>query len=327
MLELIRPGIQINFMGRRHIWMGLSVVAILATFILLFTKGLNYGIDFTGGAEVQIHVPESWDIGKVRDELEKGDIKGLKVQQIGVPSASQYLIKAQGDEHSLNLVSKHVAEILGKSLKPTEFEIQRVDVVGPAAGSSLRMNGLMSMFFALVCILAYVTMRFDYRYSPGAVLALFHDTMLTVGIFILTQKQFDLQILAALLALIGYSNNDTIIVYDRVRETVHLHPELTIEQAVNRAINETLGRTILTSLCTFFTVFSLWLLGGKVIEDFAFTLMVGIIVGTYSSIFVASSLVVLITHYHDERALRAKMNGTSGKKRRTVTVRPEPKFE
>lgn len=327
MLELIRPGLNIDFVGKRKIWMGLSVIGILLTFVLLATKGLNYGIDFTGGAEVQIHVPTSWDIGKVRDELEKGGVKGLKVQQIGLPEASQYLIKEQGDENALNLVSKHVAEILGKTLKANEFEIQRVDVVGPAAGSSLRMSGILSMFYALICILIYVTFRFDYRYSPGAVLALFHDSVITLGIFVLTQKQFDLQILAALLALIGYSNNDTIIVFDRVRETVHAHPELTIEKAVNRAINETLGRTILTSLCTFLTVFSLWMFGGKVIEDFAFTMMVGIVVGTYSSIFVASSLVIIITHYHDRKLAEQKASGTVGKKRRVVTVRPDPKFE
>ncbi len=327
MIELIRPGIQIDFVGKRNIWMGLSVVAIVGTLLLFFTKGLNYGIDFTGGAEVQLHVPGSWDIGKLRDELENGGIKGLKVQQIGDATANQYLIKAQGEESSLNLVAKQVSEILDKSLKAGEYEIQRVDVVGPAAGSSLRMSGFLSMFYALICILIYVTIRFDYRYSPGAVLALFHDTMLTLGIFILTQKQFDLQILAALLALIGYSNNDTIIVYDRVRETLHQHPELTIDKAVNRAINETLGRTLLTSLCTFITVFALWLLGGKVIEDFAFTLMVGIVVGAYSSIFVASSFVIIISHYHEKRILKLKTHGASPKKKRTVTVRPEPKFQ
>ena len=328
MLELIRPGIQINFMGKRHIWMTISAIAIVATFVLLFTKGLNYGIDFTGGAEVQIDVPGSWDIAKVRSELDTGGIKGLKVQQIGDAAANQYLVKAQGHEDTLNLVAQHVRDILAKSFKPGEFEIQRVDVVGPAAGSSLRMSGFLSMFYALLCILIYVTIRFDYRYSPGAVLALLHDTILTVGIFILTQKQFDLQILAALLALIGYSNNDTIIVYDRVRETVHLHPELTIDKAVNRAVNETLGRTILTSLCTFITVSALWLFGGKVIEDFAFTLMVGIVVGTYSSIFIASSLVIVITHYHDRRAASAAKSGKAGtRKKKVIVVRPEPKFE
>ena len=325
MFELIKPGTQIDFVGKRHIWIGVSVACILLTIVLLFTKGPNYGIDFTGGAEVQVKVPANWDIGKVRHEMEGGGIKDPKIQQIGETEAHQFLIRAKGDEGSLNQISKQVGEALGKTLQPAEFEVQRVDVVGPAAGSSLRMSGFLSMFYALLCILVYVTIRFDYRYSPGAVLALFHDSVITLGVFIVTQKQFDLQILAALLALIGYSNNDTIIVYDRVRETVHSHPELTIERAVNRAVNETLGRTILTSLCTFFTVFALWIFGGKVIEDFAFTLMVGIVIGTYSSIFIASSMVIYITHYQEKREARMKASGITARKSNAIKVRPDPK--
>jgi preprotein translocase subunit SecF len=180
------------------------------------------------------------------------------------------------------------------------------------------------MFYALICILIYVTLRFDGRYSPGAVLALAHDSIITIGVFILTQKQFDLQILAAILALIGYSNNDTIIVYDRVRETAHQHPNFDIIDIVNRSINETLGRTILTSLCTFLTVFCLWLFGGKVIEDFAFTLMVGIVIGTYSSIFIASSVVVFLTHYYKNKQSNQK---GALKSKRAYTVRSEPKIQ
>jgi preprotein translocase subunit SecF len=326
MFELIRPGTNIDFVGKRKLWIGISVLCILVTVVLFFTKGLNYGIDFTGGAEVQVKVPQSWDIGKVREEMEKGDIKGLKVQQIGLPEQHQFLVKAQGDEKSLNQASQQVQGLLLKTLKPTDFEIQRVDVVGPAAGKTLRMSGFLSMFYALLCILVYVTFRFDFRYSPGAVLALFHDSVITLGIFLITQKQFDLQILAALLALIGYSNNDTIIVYDRVRETVHQHPELAIDQAVNRAVNETLGRTLLTSLCTFLTVAALFFMGGEVIRDFSFTLMVGIVVGTYSSIFIASSLVIAITHYIEKRDARLKANGGGNVRKRQVTVRPEPKL-
>jgi preprotein translocase subunit SecF len=329
MFELIRPGTNIDFVGKRTLWAGLSVAAIVLTIVLFFTRGLNYGIDFTGGAEVQIKTPMTWDITKVRNEMESGGLKNVKVQQIGETGQHQFLIKAQGDASSLNKVSQFVTDILNKSLKSNEYEIQRVDVVGPAAGSSLRMSGFLSMFYALLSILVYVTIRFDYRYSPGAVLALFHDSMITLGVFIVTQKQFDLQILAALLALIGYSNNDTIIVYDRVRETTHAHPELSIDKAVNRAVNETLARTLLTSLCTFFTVFALWALGGKVIEDFAFTLMVGIVIGTYSSIFVASSIVIMITHYYEKRAALMKSSGISNGagKRRPVTARPEPKLQ
>lgn len=315
MFELIRPGTRIDFVGKRMLWLGISLAAIILTFALFMTKGLNYGIDFSGGAEVQVKVPAVWDISKVRGELESGGVKDAKVQQLGDAGAGQYLVKVQGDAASLNQASQKVEAALGRSLKKGEFEIQRVDVVGPAAGDSLRKSGFLSMLYALLCILIYVTIRFDFRYAPGAVLALFHDTVITLGIFIITQKPFDLQILAAILALIGYSNNDTIIVYDRVRETVQQHPSLKIEEAVNRAINETLGRTILTSLCTFLTVFSLWLLGGHVIQDFAFTLMVGIVVGTYSSIFIASSVVIMITHYYEKRNALMKAAGTtSGKK-------------
>ncbi|HLD99424.1 MAG TPA: protein translocase subunit SecF [Bdellovibrionota bacterium] len=328
MFQLIRPDTQFDFVGKRHIWVSISGLAILATVVLFFTKGLNYGIDFTGGAEVQLKVPAAWDIGKVRSELDNAGLKGLRVQQIGEPSAHEFLVKAQGDESSLNRVSSQIDGALAKLLQPKEYEIQRVDVVGPAAGSSLRISGFLSMFYALLCILVYVTIRFDYRYSPGAVIALFHDTVITLGVFILTQKQFDLQILAALLALIGYSNNDTIIVYDRVRETVQNHPEMKIRDAVNRAINETLARTILTSMTTFLTVFALWALGGKVIQDFAFTLMVGLIVGSYSSIFVASALVVWITEYQAKRA--AKMAASPQAKNRKNSpgaMRAQPKLQ
>ncbi|MFL5813339.1 MAG: protein translocase subunit SecF [Bdellovibrionia bacterium] len=326
MFELVKPSINIDFVGKRRLWLALSLLCVVLTAALFLGKGLNYGIDFTGGAEVQVKVPQTWDIGKVRDAMESGGLKNAKVQQIGDPTSHDFLVKAQGDESSLNQVAGQVESILGKSLSPTDFKIERVDVVGPAAGQSLRMSGYLSMFYALLCILVYVGIRFDYRYAPGAVLALFHDSVLTIGIFILTQKQFDLQILAALLALIGYSNNDTIIVYDRVRETLHAHPEMSIEQAVNRSINDTLGRTLLTSICTFITVFSLWLFGGKVIEDFAFTLMVGIVVGTYSSIFIASSIVIYITEYQARRQAALKASGKTVTRKR-VMVKPEPKLQ
>ncbi len=323
MLELIKSGTNFDFVGRRFIWAGLSIVFMVATVVLFFTKGLNYGIDFTGGAEVQIRVPKEWDTGKVRKALE-GQLHDYRVQElIAEGPHSEYMIKAKGDESSLNKVEQQVRAAFAKDLTAETFQVLKVDVVGPAAGSSLRTSGFLSMFYALLCILIYVTIRFDMRYSPGAVLALLHDTMITVGVLILTQTQFDLQILAALLALIGYSNNDTIIVFDRVRETLHTQPKLSIEAAVNRAVNETLGRTILTSVSTFLSVFFLWLLGGAVIKDFAFTFMVGIIVGSYSSIFIASSLVIFMTHYFERRRV-SEASGTK-KKRKAVIIRPDPK--
>ena len=205
----------------------------------------------------------------------------------------EYLVRVQGESENLNAVSNQVRDALAKSTN--DFEIQRSDVVGPAAGGMLRKKGFLSLFYALLVILGYVAIRFDSRYAPGAVLALIHDTVVTLGILALTQKQFDLTILAAILMLIGYSNNDTIIVFDRVREETQLHPNYPIERCVNRAINETLGRTIMTSLCTFVVVFALWMWGGSVIEPFAFTLMVGIVVGSYSSIFIASPILIWLT--------------------------------
>ena len=314
MFHMIRPGTNINFVGHRHVWIGISVLCILGTIALFFTKGLNYGIDFTAGAEVHVKVPASWEIGKLRTELEASELKGQKVIQIGEPSSHEFMVRAQGDATSLNKVGAQVEAVLAKSFKKGEYEILGEDVVGPAAGSSLKTNGLLAMFYAMLAILVYVAIRFDMRYAPGAVAALFHDSIIVVGVFILTGRQFDLTILAAILALIGYSNNDTIIVFDRVRETVLLHPEMSIEDAVNRSVNETLGRTILTSLMTFITVAALWMWGGSVIENFAFTLMIGIVVGTYSSIFIASSLVIYLTHYQQEKLLKQKAGGSVAKK-------------
>ncbi len=312
MIEIIKPGTKIDFVGKKNIWGGLSLLGILLTVVLIFTKGINYGIDFTGGAEMQVAVPASWEIGKVRETLEKGGLKDSKVQQIGAANEHQFLVRVQGTEKELQTVSSRVSEIFTAAAteeKVEGFEVLRTSVVGPAAGESLKESGLLSMIYALLCILVYVTVRFDSRYSPGAVLALFHDSVITLGVLILFGVPFDLQILAALLALIGYSNNDTIIVYDRVRETLQLNAKLTIEEAVNQAINETLGRTILTSLTTFLSVAALFFFGGKVIEGFAFTLMVGIIVGTYSSIFIASTVVILITNYQHKKELDAKIHG------------------
>lgn len=322
MFEIIRPGTQIDFAGRRHLFIGLSIAMVLVSSALFLTKGLHYGIDFTGGAEVQIRAPKGWDIGRVRKEMAGGQLQGVKVVQLGEPGSSEFLIKAQGNEGELNQISERVQQVLSKSASAGEYEVQRVDVVGPAAGSTLRKSGFLSMFYALLGILIYVAFRFDVRYAPGAVLALFHDTAITIGIFVLLQKQFDLLTLAALLALIGYSNNDTIIIFDRVRETLASNPKLTIEQAVNKATNETLGRTILTSLTTFFSAGALWFFGGPVIHDFAFTFMVGIVVGSYSSVFVAGSLLIYMTHYRAKHAGKSPSN----RKRREIKIRPEPKF-
>jgi preprotein translocase subunit SecF len=291
---------------------------IVATIALFFTKGLNYGIDFTGGAEVKVKVPATWDTSKVRTTLEKGQLNGLKILQIGDPSESTFMIRAQEDGKNLNAVVKQIGDTLSADLKQGEFEIKSADIVGPSAGGLLRKNGFLAMFYALISILLYVAIRFDFRFAPGAVMALFHDAIIIIGIFIVTQKEFDLTVLAAVLALIGYSNNDTIIVFDRVRETMKMNSSASIESIVNQSVNQTLGRTIMTSLATFVSVAMLWAFGGHVLEPFAFTLMVGLVIGTYSSIFIASSMVIVLSHYQDNQKKSGKH-----KKRREVKLSPE----
>jgi preprotein translocase subunit SecF len=318
MFHLISPNSNINFVGKRFVWITLSVVMIAATIVLFFTKGLNYGIDFTGGAEVKVKVPSTWDTGKLRSALEKGNLTGLKILQLGEAKESEYMIRAQEEGKDLNLVVKKIGDTLGTELKAGEYEIKAADIVGPSAGGLLRKNGFLAMFYALIAILLYVAVRFDFRYAPGAILALFHDAIIVIGIFIVTGKEFDLTVLAAVLALIGYSNNDTIIVYDRVRETLKLNPSLPIEEIVNQSVNQTLGRTIMTSLATFVSVAMLWAFGGHVLEPFSFALMCGIVVGTYSSIFIASSMVIVLTHYREN-----KMKRGSGRKAREVKLSPE----
>lgn len=319
MFSIIKENSNFDFVGKRYLWLALSVIAIAGTIFLLFTKGLNYGIDFTGGAEVKVKVPTTWDTGKVRSTMESGGLNGLKILQLGDPSESTFLVRAQQEEgKDLNATVATIQGQFAKTLSANEFEIKSADIVGPSAGGLLRKNGFLAMFYTLVAILLYVAIRFDFRYAPGAVLALFHDAIIVLGVFVITGKEFDLTVLAAILALIGYSNNDTIIVYDRVRETQKLNPSANIEEVVNTSINQTLGRTIMTSLSTFLSVLMLWIFGGSVLEPFAFTLMIGLVVGTYSSVFIASSVVILMSQYQQKKSKSGK-----GKKRREVKLSPE----
>jgi len=323
MFHLIPQSTKIDFANKRHLWLGVSITLLIGTVVLWNTKGLNYGIDFDGGAEVQVLMPSSWDIGKLRSALDKGGVKDARVQRLGEDASGEFLIRAAGDEKEIAAVAGQVQRILSETLKEgSDYKILKSDVVGAAAGSTLRKKAFLSVFYALLVILIYVAIRFDSRYAPGAVMALFHDATLTIGALIVLGVQFDLTVLAAILALVGYSNNDTIIVYDRVRETLHLRPNLKIEDAVNLSINETLNRTIVTSLSTFIVSFSLFLFGGPVIRGFATTFTIGLVIGTYSSIFIASSMLIEIAKYQQRRSKEVKSNPK--KKRRTYEVPPDP---
>ena len=306
MFEIIPSKVNINFVGYRHVWIGISIVLSIASIVAFFTKGLNYGIDFKGGAEVQVKFVDSMDVGALRETLENSGLKNLSIQSLGTGENKEFLLKMGAEETGLQKVGEEVEHALLKSVTKEKFEIARVDVVGPQAGEQLRKSGFLSMIYALLCIFIYVALRFDATFSPGAVLALLHDSLLTLGIFVLTQKEFSLQILAAILTIIGYSNNDTIIVFDRVRETVKAFPQRGFVENVNRSINETLGRTLLTSICTLLVTVSLMIFGSGVIKDFAFTMTIGIAVGTYSSIFIASPVLIYLTEMTGKKAKAKK---------------------
>ncbi|MBC7691728.1 MAG: protein translocase subunit SecF [Methylotenera sp.] len=299
MLHLIRPDLNIDFLKKSRPFVLLSTILAVASIIGLFTPGLNYGIDFTGGAEVQLRVPKDWDIAKLRSELDEGGLKDPSIVQIGDVANHEFLVKVQSTPEKLNQVSAQVSTALGKKLDPKAYEIVRTDVVGPQAGANLRMNALLSMLYAMLCIVVYITFRFDLRYAPGVVRALGVDVIITLGVWVLLRREFNLTVLASMLTVAGYSCNDTIVIYDRIRDYTKSHPQWTLEDSINRSINQNLGRTVLTVLCTLFVVVSLYLFGGPVLQDFALPMLIGFTISIPSTIFVANPMIL----YMEKRRL------------------------
>lgn len=269
-----------------------STIAVLLSFVGIFYPGLNYGIDFSGGAEVAVKAPEGWDISRLREEMSKGGIEEPTVVQLGAPQDHEFLVKVKADASALKDVASKVEGVLKASAGEGKYEILRADVVGPQAGERLRIAAILSLIYAAIGILVYITFRFDMRFAPGIVRALLLDIVVVVGIWVLLRKEFNLHTIAALLTIAGYSCNDTIVIYDRIREFSKLHPDWDLYRIINRSINLNLGRTIITVLCTQFVVVSLWLFGGPVLADFAFAMFLGFTVSVYSTLFVANPLIL-----------------------------------
>ena len=349
-MEFIKPGTNIDFVGKRKYAFGLSILLVLITIgSLIYHGGPNYGVDFAGGIMVQAAFDKPTTSDQIRSGLSQLGLDDASVQTFGERGDNEFLIRAQEQEGlDMSNLGEKIKETLSKSLSGTKVDIRRVEMVGPKVGADLREKALLAMFVALLFIAVYISGRFQakwfmaavmagalglvsyvtlvaglglttmivvaiavtlglcwflrLRYALGAVVALIHDVIITVGIFSLTGKEFTLAIVAALLAIIGYSLNDTIIVFDRIRETVLKAGRQNFGKVLNRAINDTLSRTLLTSLTTILVVVSLLILGGGVIHDFAFALFVGVVVGTYSSIFVASPILML---FPDQRQTKA----------------------
>jgi len=291
-MQIIKHDINIDFVGKRKIALIVSAVMILVSLTsLVVNGGPNYGIDFIGGTLVQVKFSENTDAAKIKDGLASLDLGSVVVQRFG-DDPNEFLIRVQesGEGKDLSgLISSSLESVYGEG----NVDIRRVEMVGPQVGKDLRQKGLLSISYAMIGILVYIAWRFELRYAIGAIIALLHDVLITLGAFSITGREIDLPIIAAFLAIIGYSLNDTIIVYDRIRENYGKHQKLGFSEVVNRSINETLSRTILTSGTTLLVVLALFIFGGGVIHNFAFAMLVGILVGTYSSIFVASPLLIL----------------------------------
>lgn len=289
-MQLLKQSLNIDFLGRRKIAWVVSIVLLLASIASLSIRGLNLGIDFTGGTIVEVGYSQSVELAPVRAALAAAQFDDVIVQHFG--TAKDVLIRLPASE------SVKAAEISNQVLRALEstgdLTMRRVEFVGPQVGDELRDDGGLAVLYALVAILIYVMLRFEFRFSLGSVAALIHDVLLTVGFFSITQAPFDLTVLAAVLAVIGYSLNDTIVVFDRIRENFRKMRKATPLEVINGSINQTLSRTIMTSLTTLFVLLALFFVGGEVIHSFALALLVGVLIGTYSSIYIASSLLVLL---------------------------------
>ena len=290
-MKLLKEKLAIDFMGKRKLAAILSITLIVISIASLATQGLNLGVDFTGGTLVEVGYDEAVELENIRDGLAASEFGEATVQYFG--SASDILIRVAPRE------GVNTAEISGAILEllrsgGQSVEMRRVEFVGPQVGEELTEDGGLAMIYALLGILIYVALRFQMRFSFGAIVALIHDVVITIGIFSVMQMDFDLTILAALLAVIGYSLNDTIVVFDRIRENFHKMRKVTSIEVINASLNQTLSRTIMTSLTTLIVLAALFLVGGEIIHGFSTALIIGVLIGTYSSIFVASPITLAL---------------------------------
>ncbi|MCP4914726.1 MAG: protein translocase subunit SecF [Oligoflexia bacterium] len=296
MFQIIKPDTKFNFTKLYGVAAFLSLVVVAASLYGLFSK-MSYGVDFRGGAEIQLKFTEKVSLENVRKELKDTGFSEVTAITLGEPGDFEYLLKVPGDESNLNSITEKVNETLKRDYGD-KVDIRKIDIVGPKAGAELRLSGFQAMLWALIAIMVYIGLRFDFKYSPGAIVALFHDVSIILGVFAFTGTEFTLQTVAALLAVIGYSVNDTVIVYDRVREHEQKFPGRDLATHINEAVNETLSRTILTSGTTLFVSLTMFFMGGLAIRDFFLAISLGVIIGTYSSIFVAAPVTLLFDRFN-----------------------------
>lgn len=307
---------KIDFIGTRKLPMALSALLIIGTFVVLFTRGLNFGLDFTGGTLVELSYADPVEVSDVRQELAQGNFPDAVVQHFGTARDVMVRIPLKKDKASA-AISEEVVSVLRKardeigvesqpgkaqrcssgptrSIVDCQMQVRRVEFVGPQVGEELVEKGGLALIYTLIAILVYVLFRFEWRFAVGSIVAVAHDVLITFGFFSITQMEFSLSVLAAILAVLGYSLNDTIVVFDRIRENFRRMRKASVVDTLNASINQTLSRTIITSGTTMLTVLALFFLGGEIMRGFSTALIVGIVVGTYSSIYIATPTVLAL---------------------------------
>ena len=293
----------IDFMAWRKIALSVSIILATVSILSLSLKQLNYGLDFTGGSLVELHYPNEIEVGNIRQSLTNAGYEGAQVALFG--STQDVLIKLPGSVS--DTLGAEIIQVLRQE-SSEDIDLRRIEYVGPQIGSELRDDGGLAMLLALGLMMLYIAFRFQSRFAGAAVLALVHDVIIVLGIFSLFNLDFDLTVLAALLAVIGYSLNDTIVVSDRIRENLRIQRGANTEEVINLSLNQMLSRTIITSLTTLLVLMSLYLFGGELIKNFALALIFGVVVGTYSSIYIASNALVMMGLTSDHLIVPEKEN-------------------
>lgn len=291
-IRIFPDTLNIRFMSMSMVGVILSTILIVGSIFLISTRGLNFGIDFTGGMMIEVKIEPAPNVVSLREQLNALNLGDVSIQQFGSPNDILIRTPEQaGGEDAQKAAENSIRDVLG-ALEDSNVDYRRVEFVGPQVGSELIEAGLYAVILSLLGIMAYVSFRFEWQFGAAAIFALIHDVVSIVGFFALTQKSFDLATLAAILTIAGYSINDTVVIFDRVRENIRKYKKMPLDELINKSLNETLSRTILTSFTTLLALGALYLFGGEVIRGFVDALIVGIVIGTYSTIFIATPLLL-----------------------------------
>ena len=295
-IRWIKKDLKINFLRVKNIATIVSILAIISSLFFLVYKNLNFGIDFKGGTLIEIKKDENLSIAEIRNQLSELNIGDTQIQTFG--SDDIILIRIENSKNLDTNADMSSIELIRSSLG-NDVIIQRTEIVGPKVSSELIQKGIIAIIIAVFLMLFYIWIRFEWQFSIGAVTALIHDVMITMGIFSFLQIEFNLSIIAALLTIIGYSMNDTVVVYDRIRENLRKYKQMNIFDLINQSLNETMSRTLLTSVTTLLALFSLYFLGGEVLKGFTLAMIIGVFIGTYSSVFIASQIILYLNVKRD----------------------------